>query len=352
MDGFGPHMANMANMGMFPGMFPPGAMPGMMGMPPGMMDADFGPMSQGMNRGPGFVRPPFGNQLLPDAVIDESSRRPGSLNGSIFHKTRLCVKWKEGWCHFGDRCNFAHGEHELRYVPPEVVSQFEQHKRMQDQAGLGPGGPMIPAGPGPRPPPPAGPMPPPRPMAGMTPPRQQDGAGPSNGDMKDGQPTSRELFYKTRLCDKFMQFGDCPYGDRCHYAHGPQDLREKGSVTGNGIAAPTIVVPNPMVLNGVGARARGPRPPPGPPPPGHPSATVSKSFAGTKAKPDSTTGANQPAAEVSYVERIRAMSALFKVGEMATSEVSQAALQAALNSVRDGSVFAANHYADALDIYV
>ena len=43
MDGFGPHMANM---GMFPGMFPAGAMPGMMGMPPGMMDADFGPMSQ------------------------------------------------------------------------------------------------------------------------------------------------------------------------------------------------------------------------------------------------------------------------------------------------------------------
>lgn len=63
-------------------------------------------------------------------------------------------------------------------------------------------------------------------------------------------------------------------------------------------------------------------------------------------------GATQPASEVSYVERIRAMSALFNVGEMATSEVSQAALQAALNSVRDGSIFAANHYADALDIYV
>ena len=59
-----------------------------------------------------------------------------------------------------------------------------------------------------------------------------DGAGPStNGDIKDGQPTSRELFFKTRLCDKFMQFGDCPYGDRCHYAHGYQDLREKGSVS-------------------------------------------------------------------------------------------------------------------------
>ena len=46
------------------------------------------------------------------------------------------------------------------------------------------------------------------------------------------------------------------------------------------------------------------------------------------------------------------MSALFKVGEMGTNEISQAALQAALNSVRDGSIFAANHYADALDIYV
>lgn len=58
-----------------------------------------------------------------------------------------------------------------------------------------------------------------------------DGAGPSsNADSRDGQPSSRELFFKTRLCDKFMQFGDCPYGDRCHYAHGPQDLREKGSV--------------------------------------------------------------------------------------------------------------------------
>lgn len=85
----------------------------------------------------------------------------------------VCCRWKEGYCHFGDRCNFAHGEHELRYVPPEVVSQFEQHKRMQDQAGLGPGGPMLPVGPALRPPPPAGPMPPPRPPQSMTPPRQQ-----------------------------------------------------------------------------------------------------------------------------------------------------------------------------------
>lgn len=104
------------------------------------------------------------------------------------------------------------------------------------------------------------------------------------------------------------------------------------------------------VMNASGPRPPGPRPPPGPPPPGHPSASTTKAKgSGKVASPGAGT---QPAAEVSYVERIRAMSALFNVGEMATSEVSQAALQAALNSVRDGSIFAANHYADALDIYV
>ena len=41
MDGFGPHMG----MGM-PGMFLPGGMPGMMQLPPGMMDPDFGSFSQ------------------------------------------------------------------------------------------------------------------------------------------------------------------------------------------------------------------------------------------------------------------------------------------------------------------
>lgn len=351
MDGFA-HMGMPGGMGMAGGMFLPGGMQGMMQLPPGMMEPDFGPFSQpGMGRGPPFPRPPFPGPMSQEAAIDESSRRPGSLNGQIFHKTRLCVKWKEGYCHFGDRCNFAHGEHELRYVPPEVVSQFEQHKRIQDQAGLGPGGSMLPVGPAPRPPPPAGPMPPPRPQQSMTPPRQQDGVGPStNGDSIDGQPTSRELFFKTRLCDKFMNFGDCPYGDRCHYAHGYQDMRQKGSVTGNsGQMMGSNTASKPPAMNGVGPRPPGPRPPPGPPPPGHPSANSAKSKSTGKV---SSPGSTQPAAEVSYVERIRAMSALFKVGEMATSEVSQAALQAALNSVRDGSIFAANHYADALDIYV
>jgi hypothetical protein len=33
-------------------------------------------------------------------------------------QTKLCTRWMSGDCRFGDRCNFAHGEHELRSLPP------------------------------------------------------------------------------------------------------------------------------------------------------------------------------------------------------------------------------------------
>ena len=35
--------------------------------------------------------------------------------------------------------------------------------------------------------------------------------------------------YKTSLCTNFSEQGNCSYGDRCRYAHGPEDLREPGS---------------------------------------------------------------------------------------------------------------------------
>ncbi|KAI7837705.1 hypothetical protein COHA_008498 [Chlorella ohadii] len=33
-------------------------------------------------------------------------------------KTRICQRWEAGHCRFGDRCNFAHGDEELRSLPP------------------------------------------------------------------------------------------------------------------------------------------------------------------------------------------------------------------------------------------
>jgi len=53
--------------------------------------------------------------------------RRGFRGTSENAKTKLCMRWMspEG-CRFGDRCNFAHGEHELRKLPP--------------RSGAGPGG--------------------------------------------------------------------------------------------------------------------------------------------------------------------------------------------------------------------
>ncbi|KAH7654489.1 CCCH zinc finger domain-containing protein [Dioscorea alata] len=36
----------------------------------------------------------------------------------------------------------------------------------------------------------------------------------------------RNSFYKTGLCNKFQQYGTCPYGDTCTFAHGFAELRK------------------------------------------------------------------------------------------------------------------------------
>lgn len=33
--------------------------------------------------------------------------------------------------------------------------------------------------------------------------------------------------YKTELCKKYMQMGSCPYGSKCRFAHGKEELLEK-----------------------------------------------------------------------------------------------------------------------------
>jgi hypothetical protein len=35
----------------------------------------------------------------------------------------------------------------------------------------------------------------------------------------------RDLLYKTALCQRYTQYGECPYGVRCRYAHGEEERR-------------------------------------------------------------------------------------------------------------------------------
>lgn len=94
---------------------------------------------------------------------------------------------------------YAHGEHELRYVPPEIVAQLEAQQKMQDAGG------------------------------------QRIGSG-EGGDRGRGDDSSaagpgggHQSFYKTRLCIKYMQTGYCHKGASCTFAHGYEDLRQPGT---------------------------------------------------------------------------------------------------------------------------
>ncbi|KAJ9533403.1 hypothetical protein QJQ45_026452 [Haematococcus lacustris] len=48
-------------------------------------------------------------------------------------KTRMCTRWLQGHCRFGEACNFAHGETELRALPPRSPDASDR----QDSFGLG-----------------------------------------------------------------------------------------------------------------------------------------------------------------------------------------------------------------------
>lgn len=92
----------------------------------------------------------------------------------IFFKTRMCAKFKTGTCRNGENCNFAHGLQDLRQPPPnwkELVG-----------AGLGVGS-------------------------------EEDRTTAVNWD------DDQRLIHKMKLCKKFCNGEECPYGDRCNFLH-------------------------------------------------------------------------------------------------------------------------------------
>lgn len=92
---------------------------------------------------------------------------------SIFFKTRLCAKFKHGSCRNGENCNFAHGVEDLRQPPPNW------------QELVGGGGGRL----------------------------EEDRS--SGGTWDDDQ----KIIHKMKLCKKFYNGEECPYGDRCNFLH-------------------------------------------------------------------------------------------------------------------------------------
>ncbi|XVE63595.1 hypothetical protein DITRI_Ditri07aG0032400 [Diplodiscus trichospermus] len=182
--------------------------------------------------------------------------------GKMFFKTKLCCKFKAGTCPYITNCNFAHSIEELRRPPPnwqEIVAAQEEGnlsepreefqipslgsssfsgetqrsykgrhcKKFYTEEGcpygdnctflhdelsknresvaisLGPGGYGGGAGGG----------------GGGG-----GGGGVGGGNGSNAKPSN----WKTRICNKWELTGYCPFGNKCHFAHGVGELHRYG----------------------------------------------------------------------------------------------------------------------------
>lgn len=180
-----------------------------------------------------------------------SSNRSKAI-GKMFFKTKLCCKFRAGTCPYVTNCNFAHSIEELRRPPPnwqEIVAAHEAE-------GGAPSEPreefQIPSleSPG----------------FGVEIMRSYKGRhckkfyteegcpyGDSCSFLHDEQSKARESVaislgpgagggyasvvsgstikpsnWKTRICNKWELTGYCPFGNKCHFAHGAAELHQYG----------------------------------------------------------------------------------------------------------------------------
>ncbi|CAN0900261.1 Zinc finger CCCH domain-containing protein 39 [Linum grandiflorum] len=138
-----------------------------------------------------FDQPPFkrAKNSDDDSIHLTNSRMPNNppVNRGttcIFFKTRMCAKFKTGTCRNGENCNFAHGMQDLRQPPPN----------WQELAGVGNNG--------------------------------GGGGGGGGGRVEEDRSSpvvnwedDQRIIHKMKLCKKFCNGEECPYGDRCNFLH-------------------------------------------------------------------------------------------------------------------------------------
>ena len=110
------------------------------------------------------------------------------------YKTEICKKFEEnGYCCYGDRCQFAHGKSELRYVQRKksyktviCVNYNNGYCAYGDRCAFA-----------------------------------HDKAF-TNKNKLNNNPK-----YKTKICKTFEEKGKCPYGDECIFIHKPKIINNK-----------------------------------------------------------------------------------------------------------------------------
>ncbi|XP_078440715.1 zinc finger CCCH domain-containing protein 56-like [Wolffia australiana] len=114
----------------------------------------------------------------------------------IFFKTKLCGRFRAGTCNFAN-CSFAHGMEELRRPPGNWQEEERGLKGrfVQEEQGRA------------------------RESVAIT-----VGVGVGGGGGGGQKPSN----WKTRICNKWETTGFCPFGSKCHFAHGSGELHKYG----------------------------------------------------------------------------------------------------------------------------
>ncbi|XWS70675.1 hypothetical protein CRYUN_Cryun03dG0067200 [Craigia yunnanensis] len=236
-----------------------------------MNNGQFDPHSEFEQQQPPFKRPRHSEDSQSNVVqcTPTNSRMPlnppvNKGTSNIFFKTRMCAKFRLGTCRNGEDCNFAHGIEDLRQPPPnwqEIVGGRDEERpsgnwdddhriihrmklckkfyngeqcpygdrcnflhedpskfrddigRFRENSAISIGTTGPPAGHG---------------IVSD----QSEGNRPVNstvsdafrGNMKPVYP----VYWKTKLCTKWETTGHCPFGEKCHFAHGQSELQGMG----------------------------------------------------------------------------------------------------------------------------
>lgn len=117
------------------------------------------------------------------------------------HQHPTC-RWRQGACLEGDLCNFAHGDHELRVLPPDMLGKADASKQSKQPS--------------------------------KTDSKQSTQPKPETSTQQHVPSHIDTTLLKTKLCSKFMSTGYCPYGVKCVFAHGQEELRQRPSKGGGG----------------------------------------------------------------------------------------------------------------------
>ncbi|KAI9125352.1 hypothetical protein K1719_003968 [Acacia pycnantha] len=180
---------------------------------------------------------------------DATSSNRSKTIGKMFFKTKLCCKFRAGTCPYITNCNFAHSVEELRRPPPnwqEIVAAHEEEKSIMSEpreefqipsiVSSGFAGEMQ------------------RAYKGRHCKKFYTEEGCPYGDnctfLHDEQSRNRESVaislgpggyggagngsnskpsnWKTRICNKWEMTGYCPFGNKCHFAHGAAELHRYG----------------------------------------------------------------------------------------------------------------------------